>query len=90
MKYFDDIFDDLYLRQLSQKVIESNCKSNNIAGRHTWPYGHKGNHKIMGSTLFERHKLRPSKLRISKSVDRPSVSNRYANETTTCIAIDFY
>lgn len=57
MKYFDDIFDDLYLRQLSQKVIESNCKSNNIAGRHTWPYGHKGNHKLMGSTLFERHNL---------------------------------
>ncbi len=57
MKIFDDIFDDLYLRDLAIKVVESNVQSNNIAGRHTWPYGHKGNHKLMGTTLFERHNL---------------------------------
>lgn len=50
----DNFFDSLYLHQLYSDIENIPVKADNIANRSTFPYGHKGSHKLFGTTLFDR------------------------------------
>ena len=50
----DGLFDDLFLHELYLKINDLPLNTTNIANRTTWPYGHKGSHKLLGLLLFSR------------------------------------
>jgi hypothetical protein len=57
-KIIDDVFDELYLHEFYELLTHNVPYSfSNVANRRTFPYGHKGSHKLLGSTLFARENL---------------------------------
>ena len=55
---YDNWIDGEYLHSLA-RLIESidSLSFDNIANRKSWPYGQKGSHRLMGSTIFSRSGL---------------------------------
>lgn len=50
----DGLFDDLYLHERYQKILNTPLVLTNVANRKTEPYGHEGTHRLMGRTIFSR------------------------------------
>lgn len=50
----DGLFDDLYLHERYQEILNTPLVLTNVANRKTAPYGHEGTHRLMGRTIFSR------------------------------------
>ena len=53
-KVIDNLFDELFIQEISRRVSNIPVSPNNVAGERTYPYGLKGSSLIFGSTLFDR------------------------------------
>ena len=53
-KVIDGLFDDLFLHEKYQEILETPLVLTNVANRKTYPYGNEGTHRLMGRTIFNR------------------------------------
>lgn len=57
-KIIDDVFDELYLHEFYDILTyQVSYVFSNVANRRTVPYGNKGSHRLLGSTLFSRENI---------------------------------
>lgn len=56
-KVFDDIFDELYLHEIYNKILSFPLNLTNVANRKTFPYGNVGSHRLIGATVFHRSNM---------------------------------
>lgn len=56
-KVIDGLFDDLFLHEKYQEILETPLVLTNVANRKTYPYGNEGTHRLMGRTIFRRTDL---------------------------------
>jgi len=56
MRIYDDIFDKLFLLELSTWLM-NNCtyKTNNVSNRTSVPYGFEGSHRLMGCNIYNNN-----------------------------------
>ena len=52
MKYYDDILDKRFADELYSDLLKCPWYAQNIANRHTFPYGEKGTHLLLGITIL--------------------------------------
>jgi len=49
----DDIFDKIFLNEISVWLMhECNWRADNVANRHSAPYGMEGSHRLLGSDIY--------------------------------------
>ena len=54
IQIYDDLFDKIFLLDMSLWLMEKcDWRCNNVANRHTQPYGIEGSHRLMGSDIYE-------------------------------------
>ena len=53
----DNLFDELFIQEISNHVLNIRVSCNNIANRKTYPYGLEGTHRLFGTTLFSRQSV---------------------------------
>ena len=53
IQVYDDIFDKLFLNELSVWLMsDCNWKVDNVANRYSQPYGIEGSHRLLGATIY--------------------------------------
>lgn len=56
-KIIDGFFDHQYIYEIYNQILEIPITLTNVANRKTYPYGHEGTHRLMGSTIFARSNM---------------------------------
>ena len=52
IKYYDDIFDKIWVDEIAWKLINGPWHATNIANRSTWPYKAQGSHRLLGDNFY--------------------------------------
>lgn len=54
VQVIDDCFDDRFIHEIDEMTDRVPLTLTNIANRHSYPYGTRGSHKLIGGILFDR------------------------------------